>query len=121
MEVIEGAARVFDKNGVSSPGLDTVEIAVPLTAFGLTNFSIGDIEWAYLGAAESNPSNFLGEIFANDAYTKDLGSGLHNVEYDTIRFDFSNPVPEPSSLILFATTAACLVGFGWRRKKRTAK
>ncbi len=29
-------------------------------------------------------------------------------------------VPEPSSLILFATTAACLVGFGWRRKRKTA-
>ena len=30
------------------------------------------------------------------------------------------PIPEPASIVLFATTSLCLVGYGWRRKKKMA-
>lgn len=47
-------------------------------------------------------------------------TGGPDIQYQVDGSSVVNIIPEPSSLVLFGTTAACVIGFGWRRKRKTA-
>ncbi|MCP4375791.1 MAG: hypothetical protein GY794_06410 [bacterium] len=84
------------------------EVAVQLSDLGLTlaDFST-DVDYAYAGVAVSNPSGPETDLFANDHYSENIGSG---VEYDTVM------LPEPFTLIIMAGGIPVLM----RRRRKSA-
>ena len=49
-----------------------------------------------------------------------IPAGGPDIQFQVDGSSVVNVIPEPSTLILFATTAACLFGYGWRRKRKLA-
>ncbi len=84
----------------------TVEVAVKLDVFKLEASDFDNLEWAYLGTANSNPSS-MDNVFANDAFASAIGSG---VEYDTLQV-----VPIPAAAWLFGSAILSLVALQRRK------
>ncbi len=109
-------ARIIDLDGGTN--YRTVEVAVLLSEIDgytaadfavTTDGTLGNLDYFYLGIAESNPSSTT-DLFANDEFTEAIGSG---VEYDTLAV--AGPaIPEPATLCLLALGALAVM----RRRAR---
>ncbi len=103
--------RIIDLDGGTN--YRTVEIAVRLSEidgyvandFAVTSrLAMGNMDYFYLGIAESNPSSTT-DLLANDEFTEAIGSG---VEYDTLAM--AGPaVPEPGAMSLLALGSLALI------------
>ena len=92
----------------ANPGL-----IMPGEIVGITNFSTSSTS----GIAASDATYTAHSVTFQYGGSSWTGLGaVTSFDLQTIH----TVVPEPSTLVLFATTAACLFGFGWRRKRKTA-
>ena len=97
---------VVDAEGgivLSFPGVHTA------ADFAVIDGTLGNMDYFYLGIAESNPSSTTA-LFANDEFTETIGSG---VEYDTLAL--AGPaIPEPATLGLLVLGGLALL----RRRRK---
>ena len=78
---------------------------------------------AFVGDVEVFAAPLRGRGMANIGFVRELDSGSYVPMEDAIRFDFTSdpaPVPEPSTLLLFAT-GAVMGGRVWRRRRTAAE
>lgn len=96
---------------VSKNGMDGWSLWTKMDGFNPVYTDVGTS-----GSNSHDGTGFTrGDVGVNTLAFDPINGGVSHISMYTSSADVI--VPEPSSIVLFATTAACLVGFGWRRKR----